>query len=135
MISSSRIMATLPVENLGRAEKFYHDVLGLKIHLEEPRGVIFESSDGSTLYLYQRERTMADHTVASFQVKDIASEVRELRRNRRIKFEEYDIPEMGIKTVDGIATMTGAEYETKSAWFKDTEGNILALVQMVRIGT
>jgi hypothetical protein len=33
---------------------------------------------------------------------------------------------MGIKTVNGIATMGNM----KSAWFKDTEGNILALNQM-----
>ena len=43
-----------------------------------------------------------------------------------MKFEEYDIPRMGIKTVDGIAT-TG---KNKSAWFKDTEGNIPAMDQM-----
>jgi len=34
-----------------------------------------------------------------------------------------DMP--GIKTVDGIATGGGA----KTAWFKDTEGNILAVSQ------
>jgi hypothetical protein len=36
---------------------------------------------------------------------------------------EYDMP--GIKTVDGIATGGGA----KTAWFKDPEGNILAVSQ------
>ena len=38
-------------------------------------------------------------------------------------FEEYDAP--GMKTKNGIATGGGA----KTAWFKDTEGNILAVVQ------
>ena len=38
-------------------------------------------------------------------------------------FEEYDMP--GLKTVNRIATGGGA----KTAWFKDTEGNILAVVQ------
>ena len=38
-------------------------------------------------------------------------------------FEEYDMP--GIKTVNGIASGGGA----KTAWFKDTEGNILAISQ------
>ena len=41
-------------------------------------------------------------------------------------FEEYDTP--GMKTVNGIFTGGGA----KTAWFKDTEGNILAIVQDVR---
>lgn len=38
-------------------------------------------------------------------------------------FEEYD--SAGIKTVNGIADMG----DTKGAWFKDTEGNIMALIQ------
>ena len=38
-------------------------------------------------------------------------------------FEDYDMP--GIKTVNSIATAGGA----KSAWFRDTEGNIMALIQ------
>lgn len=38
-------------------------------------------------------------------------------------FEEYDTP--GMKTKDGIAVAGGA----KSAWFKDPDGNIFALVQ------
>jgi hypothetical protein len=37
----------------------------------------------------------------------------------------YDMP--GLKTVNGIATGGG----TKAAWFKDSEGNILAIIQMV----
>ena len=52
--------------------------------------------------------------------RDVEREVRELKA-RGVKFEDYDMP--GMK--DGIATAGGA----KSAWFKDSEGNILALVQ------
>jgi hypothetical protein len=33
---------------------------------------------------------------------------------------------MHIKTINGLATMDGV----KMAWFKDTEGNILSLIQM-----
>ena len=40
-------------------------------------------------------------------------------------FEEYDLP--GIKTVNSIATGGGA----KTAWFKDSEGNILAVSQRI----
>ena len=43
-----------------------------------------------------------------------------------MKFEEYDTPEM--KTENGIMTAGGA----KAAWFKDSEGNILAIIQDVR---
>ena len=40
-----------------------------------------------------------------------------------VTFEAYDLP--GLQTVNGIATMG----DTKGAWFKDTEGNIMALIQ------
>jgi len=55
-------------------------------------------------------------------VEDIEREVADLKA-KGVKFEDYDMP--GMKTKDGIATAGGA----KAAWFKDTEGNTLALVQ------
>ena len=42
---------------------------------------------------------------------------------RGVVFEEYDLP--GLKTVNGVATIG----ESKGAWFKDSEGNLLALGQ------
>jgi hypothetical protein len=44
-------------------------------------------------------------------------------RGRGVRFEEYDTPDM--KTEKGIFTGGGA----RVAWFKDTEGNIMAIVQ------
>jgi predicted enzyme related to lactoylglutathione lyase len=76
------------------------------------------------IYIYQRAPTRADHTVAAFDVADIEAEMRQLR-SKGVQFEEYDMP--GIKTVNGVATMPDGD---KAAWFKDTEGNILALEQM-----
>lgn len=133
MISNSKITPTLPVVDLNRAKRFYHETLGLKISTEDNMGVLFESGDCSMLYIYKRGPTKADHTVVSFEVEDIDSEVRDLRR-KGIEFEEYDISDMGLKTVNGIATYRGEEYEEKTAWFKDTEGNIIALHQMVKVG-
>jgi hypothetical protein len=42
-------------------------------------------------------------------------------KNRGVVFEEYDFP--GLKTVNGIATLG----DRKGAWFKDPDGNILAV--------
>jgi len=44
-------------------------------------------------------------------------------RDRGVVFEDYDLP--GLTTVDGVATFEGG----RGAFFKDTEGNILALTQ------
>jgi predicted enzyme related to lactoylglutathione lyase len=63
-------------------------------------------------------------STAFWAVDDVAAEVAELKA-RGVVFEEYDFP--GLKTVNGIATGGGA----KTAWFKDSEGNILAVSQRI----
>ena len=45
---------------------------------------------------------------------------------RGVVFEEYDMP--GLKTTNSVATGGGA----KTAWFKDSEGNIMAVSQRLR---
>jgi catechol 2,3-dioxygenase-like lactoylglutathione lyase family enzyme len=123
MLAKAEVHPTLPTVDLERARKFYEDVLGLKVIREDPSpGILFGAGSGTAIYLYQRGATKADHTAASFKVADVEAEVKELKA-KGVKFEEYDMPGMGIKTVNGIATMNGY----KGAWFKDTEGNILAI--------
>jgi hypothetical protein len=59
---------------------------------------------------------------AFWQVDDVEAEVAALKA-RGVVFEEYDMP--GIKMKHSIATGGGA----KTAWFKDSEGNIMAVSQ------
>ena len=126
MLSNAMIAPTVPAVDLKRARKFYEETLGLKVVMEDPSpGIMLQCGKGTMLYVYQRGATKADHTVASFAVDGVEAEVKELKR-KGVKFEEYDIPAMKLKTVNGIATIGGM----KSAWFKDTEGNILSVVQM-----
>jgi predicted enzyme related to lactoylglutathione lyase len=66
------------------------------------------------------EGTKAEHTAVSFQVKDIAKEIKELKQ-KGVVFEDYDFP--GLKTLNHVCVL-GAE---KAAWFKDTEGNYLCI--------
>jgi predicted enzyme related to lactoylglutathione lyase len=126
MLNNAMVAPTLPAMDLKRARKFYEEKLGLKVVMEDPSpGIMLQCGQGTMMYVYQRAATKADHTVASFKVDDIEAEVKELK-SKGIKFEEYNIPKMGIKTVNGIANMGNM----KAAWFKDTEGNILSLNQM-----
>ena len=131
MLTNKSVHASLPAVDIKRARNFYEDKLGLKVVLEDPSpGIMFRAGD-CMLYVYQRGATKADHTVAEFDVDDIEAEVKELR-DKGIKFEEYDMSAMGIKTVNGIATMKMTMGEVRVAWFKDTEGNILALEELSR---
>ena len=125
MLKDKMVVATLPVVDMERARKFYEEKLGLKVTQTDMGGVMLQAGSGTALYLYQRGPTKADHTVASFNVDNIEAEISDLRA-KGVVFEEYDIPLMHIKTINGLATMDG----TKMAWFKDTEGNILSITQM-----
>src|SRR3989304_2372043 len=125
MLANAMVAPTLPAVDLKRARKFYEEKLGLKVVMEDPSpGLMLQCGKGTMLYIYQRGATKADHTVAGFNVDDVEKEVKELKA-KGVVFEEYNIPSMGIKTVNGIATMG----PIKSAWFKDTDGNILAISQ------
>ena len=126
MLKSAVVNPTLPVVDIKRARKFYEEKLGLKVIKEDPSpGLMIEAGKGTHLYLYQRGATKADHTVANFVVADVEAEVKQLKA-KGVKFEDYNIPAMGIKTVNSIATMDSY----KGAWLKDTEGNILSISNM-----
>ena len=113
----------LPAEDIERAKTFYTEKIGMSILFESPQGIAFACEDGSSIFIYPHERTLATHTTASFVVKDVVAEMARLRE-RGVVFEDYDEP--GLKTEDGI----NQQDETKATWFVDTEGNIIGIVQM-----
>jgi predicted enzyme related to lactoylglutathione lyase len=123
VLKNSPIVPYIPVANLSRARKFYEGTLGLTPKEEYAGGVIYECGKGSSVFMYPSAGAGTSKASTAFwAVDDVAAEVAELKA-RGVVFEEYDLP--GIKTVNGIATAGGA----KTAWFKDTEGNILAISQ------
>lgn len=127
MLNKAFVMATLPAEDLKRAIKFYTEKLGLKqLEAGEEGSILFEAGNGSQIYMYERGRTKAEHTAATFGVEDLEATVKGLIA-KGIKFEQYDFGQ--IKTNElGIAETDG----TKAAWLTDTEGNILALVSRTK---
>jgi predicted enzyme related to lactoylglutathione lyase len=125
MLKTARIVAYIPVADLGRARKFYEETLRLEPKETNPAGVLYQCGEGSTVFMYTSAGAGSNKASTAFwSVADVEAEVAELK-GRGVKFEEYDNP--GFKTVNSIATGGGA----KSAWFKDTEGNILALSQRI----
>lgn len=61
------------------------------------------------------------------------AEVKELPRNG-VKFEDFDVPALGLKTVDGTYISRDGDYEDKSAWFRDAAGSMLVLHQRNMVG-
>lgn len=125
MLTNAPAAATIAVRDLDAAKKFYTDTLGLTIARDDSPGAIFFESGGSTILLYARPtHEPSAATIASFRVDDVASTVGSLR-GRGVTFEEYDFDQ--LKTVNGVATLPNG---STAAWFKDPDGNIIALGQM-----
>jgi predicted enzyme related to lactoylglutathione lyase len=123
MLSNAPIVPYIPAADIRRARKFYEGVIGLKVKEEYAGGVIYECGNGSSVFMYPSPGAGTSKASTAFwAVDDIEAEVAALKA-RGVVFEEYDWP--GIKTVNSIATAGGA----RTAWFKDTEGNILAVSQ------
>ena len=62
-------------------------------------------------------------TQMGFSVADVDAEVRDLKR-RGVQFEEYDFP--GFDKATSIAQT----FDHRAAWFKDSEGNLLVIIQL-----
>ena len=127
MIANAQPEPVIPVSDVDQAAGFYGDTLGLKEQkrYEEPAGneMIRYAVGGGTVLVYKSVGAgQSRHTLAGFVVEDIEAAVEDLR-GRGVTFEEYDTGD--IKTENGIASVG----EDKAAWFKDPDGNILAVGQ------
>ncbi len=116
--------AMLAAADLGRAKAWYADKLSLA-PIAESEGVVLTYASGNSKFnVYHTEFAgTAKNTVAVWRFKGVRDEVARLRA-RGVEFEDYDFGEE--KTVGGI--LSDAEGNV-NAWFKDSEGNILALVE------
>jgi predicted enzyme related to lactoylglutathione lyase len=124
MLKNAPVVPYIPAANVARARRFYEETVGLAPRDEVAGGVVYECGNGSWIFLYPTKGAGTSKASQAFwQVDDVDAEVAELRA-RGVVFEEYDMP--GLKTVNGIATAGG----TKAAWFKDSEGNTLAIIQI-----
>ena len=123
MLKNAPIMPTIPVADAARAKQFYEGVLGFSAKEEMPGGIVYDSGNGTYFFTYPSAGAgTSTATYASWQVDNLESEITNLK-TKGVVFEEYDMP--GLKTENSIMTAG----DVKAAWFKDTEGNILGLIQ------
>jgi catechol 2,3-dioxygenase-like lactoylglutathione lyase family enzyme len=122
MLADKDAVATVAVKDLKAAKKFYGDTLGLKpTPVPEPEVLNYKSGN-STVLVYKSQFAGSNKaTAVTWIVDDVEGTVRDLKA-KGISFEHYDIPGMTRK---GDVHIAG---KSKSAWFKDPDGNILAVV-------
>ena len=122
MLQQSPMYAYIPAKDVARARQFYEQKLGFKPKMETAGGVVYHCAGGTSCFLYPTPNAGTSQASQAFwEVADIESEVAELKK-RGVVFEDYKMPG---QDANGIVTQGGA----KAAWFKDTEGNIMAVIQ------
>ena len=123
MLQDAPFYAYIPARDVARARRFYEGKLGLKPKQEVAGGVVYEFGANTACFLYPTPNAGTSKASQAFwKVDDIEREIAALK-SRGVTFEDYDVP--GEKSQSGVVTAGGA----KAAWFKDSEGNILAIVQ------
>jgi catechol 2,3-dioxygenase-like lactoylglutathione lyase family enzyme len=122
MLGEKQAVATIPVKDIEVARRFYDETLGLKAGNSREPGVLTYQSGGADVLVYESRFAGTNKaTAATWTVDDVEREVKVLKE-RGVSFEHYDMP--GV-TRDGDVHGTG---RTKAAWFKDPDGNILAII-------
>jgi catechol 2,3-dioxygenase-like lactoylglutathione lyase family enzyme len=133
MLDDGRVATRIPAQDLERARTFYAEKLGLEPSEERPGGLLYRCASGEFALFESAGASSGTFTQMAWEVDDIETMVEGLRR-RGVVFEEYDVP--GLTTAHGIAEVEG-NYPSKgtgerAAWFHDSEGNLLAIGQVVR---
>jgi catechol 2,3-dioxygenase-like lactoylglutathione lyase family enzyme len=136
MLENGAVATRLPAQDLERARAFYAEKLGLEPTEERPGGLLYRCKRGEFALFESEGAPSGSHTQMAWEVDDIEAAVAQLK-SRGVAFEEYDLP--GLTTVDGLAEVAG-NYPSKgavgerAAWFKDSEGNLLAIGQPILRG-
>lgn len=120
MLGSSEMSATVAVSDIAKAKEFYGGVLGLNQVKENPAGVAYTAGSGDLFVYISGTAGKNQATSANFNVENIEDVVNQLKE-KGVTFEHYDLPGA---TLEGDVHVMGP---AKAAWFRDPDGNILAL--------
>jgi catechol 2,3-dioxygenase-like lactoylglutathione lyase family enzyme len=122
MLGDNDAIVTIPVKNIDAARQFYEGKLGLMAGPSREEGVLTCKSGSSSVLVYESKYAGTNEaTAATWVVDDVDGTVRALKE-KGVTFEHYDFPDT---TVKGDVHVSG---QNRAAWFKDPDGNILAVV-------
>jgi catechol 2,3-dioxygenase-like lactoylglutathione lyase family enzyme len=122
-LSDSRVAPTIAVSDMDRARAFYEGKLGLSGgDDQEDGGHTYPAGGGTEIHVYPSPGNAGKSgaTLAGWIVDDVEATVDELIA-KGVTFEQYGEPfntdEKGVARLGGLSV----------AWFKDPDGNILAV--------
>ncbi|HEY7482170.1 MAG TPA: VOC family protein [Gemmatimonadales bacterium] len=123
MLEAKDAVATIPVRDVKKARRFYEDTLGLEPADDTMSEAPVYRSGSSRILVYQSQYAGTNKaTAATWGVDDDIEVIVPALKAKGVSFEHYDMPGMTLK--GDVHVGEGL----KAAWFKDPDGNILALV-------
>jgi catechol 2,3-dioxygenase-like lactoylglutathione lyase family enzyme len=124
MLGDKDVIATVAVKDLATARKFYEGTLGLKVVDAEGSEAITFQGGRAALIVYRSQYAGTNKATAlNWKVGSAIGEIVAALKAKGVSFEHYDFP--GV-TREGDVHVLGGSF--RSAWFKDPDGNIIALM-------
>jgi catechol 2,3-dioxygenase-like lactoylglutathione lyase family enzyme len=111
----------LAASDLARAQAWYSEKLG--VEPVEPGDELFYDTGTAQWGMYESEHAGTNEATAVRLVVDDFDAAHAELSARGVVFENYDLGD-DFRTVDGVLHSPDGE---KTCWFKDSEGNIIAL--------
>jgi catechol 2,3-dioxygenase-like lactoylglutathione lyase family enzyme len=126
MFQAKAAFSGFSVDDLAKAKKFYAETLGLRLY-DEGIGMSLHLPGGRSVFAYPKQAHQpATFTILNFMVDNIDEAVDELT-NRGVEFVHYaDGPKTDEK---GIFRGSKQNMGPDIAWFKDSAGNILSVIE------
>jgi predicted enzyme related to lactoylglutathione lyase len=112
MLRARTMRPMIPAADLGRVREWYRTRLGLEPEQDLPDSLLYRSGDTHFVVFTAADAGAALHCIVCFVVDDLEAVVAALRK-RGVGFEQV------------VPTPIG-----RAAWFKDSEGNLLELMEL-----
>jgi catechol 2,3-dioxygenase-like lactoylglutathione lyase family enzyme len=122
MLLGAELVAFVSTTEIGRARRFYEDLLELRLVEETPYALVFDCGGTTLRVTAVGELDPVPQTVLGWRVSDAREAVLKLAA-RGVAVERFDEFE---QDQDGIWEAPGGSLV---AWFKDPDGNLLSLTQ------
>ena len=125
MLGDSEAIPTIAVKDLATARKFYEGTLGLELARATGTEALTFKTGRSELIVYRSQYAGTNKaTAVNWRVGNELDAIVAGLKAKGVIFEHYDLPGL---TQKGDVHAFG---ELKSAWFKDPDGNIIALMNL-----
>jgi len=112
----------LAASDVARARAWYSEILGLEPVNPDDEELLYRVA-GTQFGIYPSDNAGTNKATSMRLIVSDFDAVRAELLSKGVVFEDYDLGD-DFRTVDGVLVSPDGE---KTSWFKDSEGNILAL--------